>query len=114
MRLRSTGLGRIELIADFTDLTHDKEHRDRLVFGMKSTDPVRWTMAASIERRDVARVLWLLMKSLFWVIPYFVTLPFRRVKAEGDKAEAGVSAEEVAKQVAKEMAGAGKGDSSNR
>jgi hypothetical protein len=109
MRLKSTGLGRIELISDFTGLTHDKEHPDRLVFGMKSTDPVRWNMSATIERRDMARVAWFMIKNWYWVIPYFVMLPFRRVKAEG--AEAGLSAEEVARQVAKGMAGAGKGES---
>jgi hypothetical protein len=53
-----------------------------------------------------------MIKGWYWVIPYFIMLPFRRVKAEGAKAEAGASAEEVARQVAKEMAGAGKGESS--
>ena len=112
MRLRSTGLGRIELISDFTEMTHDKEHRESLILHMKSTDPVRWTMAATIERRDIVRVVWFVIKGWYWVIPYFFMLPFRRVKAEAAKAEAGVSAEEVARQVAKEMAGAGKGESS--
>jgi hypothetical protein len=112
MRLKSTGLGRIELISDFTGLTRDEEHRDRLVFGMKSTDPVRWTMSATIERRDVACVAWLLIKGWYWVIPFFLMLPFRRAKAEEAKAEAGLSAEEVARQVAKGMAGAGKEESS--
>ena len=114
MRLRSTGLGRIELISDFTGVSHDKEHRERLVFHMQSTDPVRWVMSATIEKRDVARVLWLLIKSVYWVIPYFIMLPFRRPKAEAAKAEAGVSAEEVAKQMAKEMAGAEKAEPSER
>ena len=54
MLMRSTGLGKTELVADVIDL---KAQGDHLILYVNTTEPVRWKVRATITLKDVRRLL---------------------------------------------------------
>lgn len=53
MRLRSTGLGKTELVADIVDL---KREGDYLVLNIKVIEPTKWRVKAGMSFGDLARL----------------------------------------------------------
>lgn len=59
MRMRSTGLGKTELVGDFNDI---KQVGDFLVIQIKTTEPVKWQVRTAINITDVAKIIKLLLR----------------------------------------------------
>ncbi len=59
MRMRSTGLGKTELVADVEDL---KRMGDFLILVIQTSTPVKWKVRAAMDRRDLFRLLRLMFK----------------------------------------------------
>ena len=70
MRVRSTGLGRTEMVLKPDNLTVKDGY---LLVSLRSTEPVHWHIRVLIERRDIGRLLRLVLKgSLFlWLLSLF-------------------------------------------
>ena len=77
MRMRSTGLGRTELVGSFDGI---KRNDDYLVLSVKTTAPVKWHVRTALSRRDAIEMLKLVLKP--GVLFYFLTCLGRR--CEGD------------------------------
>ncbi|MDP2718575.1 MAG: hypothetical protein Q8P44_01890 [Dehalococcoidia bacterium] len=59
MRLRSTGLGKTELIGEVEDL---KTMGDFLIMVIGTTRPVKWKVRAALTRKDVFNLMRLMLK----------------------------------------------------
>ena len=57
--MRSTGLGKTELIGGIDDLTR---LGDYLILHMRTTDPVRWHVRTAISIGDLTKIIRLLLK----------------------------------------------------
>ena len=66
MRARSTGLGKTELILEPENLTMKD---GCLFFSLRTTEPVNWRIRVLIERRDLRKLLLLILKGtpLIWL-----------------------------------------------
>lgn len=69
MLMRSTGLGKTELLAEIVGL---KRQGDYLIMEVHTISPVHWKIRSGLSRRD----LWMLIKALmsFEVIAYLFNL----------------------------------------
>ena len=54
MRMRSTGLGKTELVAEFSDL---KREGDYLVLSVKVVEPTKWRVKAGLSFGDLLKIL---------------------------------------------------------
>ena len=54
MRMRSTGLGKTELVADIGSFRRVDGY---LLININSTDPVKWHIRVAVSRRDILQVL---------------------------------------------------------
>jgi hypothetical protein len=54
MRMRSTGLGKTELLGEFENL---EKKGDYLILHVKTTEPVRWHVRTAISPRDLLKVI---------------------------------------------------------
>ena len=59
MRMKSTGLGRMELVGNFDEIS---SNGDYLILSVRTTEPVRWHLRTAISRKDALSVLKLLLK----------------------------------------------------
>ncbi len=59
MRMRSTGLGKTELIGDVEDL---KRMGDFLILVIQTNQPVKWKVRTAMTHRDLFRLLRLMLK----------------------------------------------------
>lgn len=59
MRMRSTGLGKTELIAEVEDL---KRMGDFLVMVVQTSSPVKWKVRAALTHKDLFALLRLMLK----------------------------------------------------
>lgn len=59
MLMRSTGLGKAELIAEIVSL---KRQGDYLIMEMQTTEPVRWKIRGALSRKDLAGILKAMLK----------------------------------------------------
>ncbi len=59
MRMRSTGLGKTELVAEVEDL---KRMGDFLILVVQTSSPVKWKVRAAMDRRDLFRLLGFMFK----------------------------------------------------
>lgn len=59
MIMRSTGLGKAELIGDVTEI---KSQGDYLIMEMHTTTPVRWKIRVGLSRKDLASLLKMMLK----------------------------------------------------
>jgi hypothetical protein len=58
MRMRSTGLGKTELIGDIDEISREGSY---LVLSLRTTDPVRWHVRTGIDGKDLR----ILLKMIF-------------------------------------------------
>jgi len=70
MRVRSTGLGRTELVVKPDKLTVKDGY---LLFSLRSIEPVNWRVRVLVERKDLGRLLLLILKGPFfiWLLSIF-------------------------------------------
>lgn len=59
MRLRSTGLGKTELVAEVESLTPKEGY---LIISIRATKPVNWHIRASMGKDDTMRLLKLILR----------------------------------------------------
>lgn len=59
MRMRSTGLGKTELVAEVEDL---KRMDDFLILVVQTSSPVKWKVRAAMTHRDLFKLLALMLK----------------------------------------------------
>ena len=81
MLMRSTGLGKTELVATINDC---KAQGDHLILLVDTTDPVRWKVRCTLTLQDM-KVL--IVKCIKWSIIRFIMRPlrwFREPKHPGD------------------------------
>jgi len=81
MLMRSTGLGKTELVADIQDL---KAQGDHLILYVDTTEPVRWKVRTTITLRDIKRLIVVGIK--FSIIRFLLNVRrwFRDPKHPGD------------------------------
>jgi len=81
MLMRSTGLGKAELIAEVVDI---KRQGDYLIMEMHTTEPVRWKIRGGLDRKDLKVILKGMLKAS--VIAYMANLRgwFRAPEHPGD------------------------------
>ena len=71
MLMRSTGLGKTELVAEINDC---KAQGDHLILLVDTTEPVRWKVRCTLTHKDM-KVL--IIKCIKMSIIKFITNPFR-------------------------------------
>ena len=54
MRVRSTGLGKTEMICEVTSL---KRQNDHLIMQLRATEPTVWQIRAALTYKDILRML---------------------------------------------------------
>ena len=59
MLMRSTGLGKAELVAELMEL---KRQGDYLIMEMQTSQPVRWKIRGALSRKDMKMVLKAMLK----------------------------------------------------
>jgi hypothetical protein len=59
MLMRSTGLGKAELVAELTTL---KRQGDYLIMEMQTSQPVRWKIRGALSHKDMKMVLKAMLK----------------------------------------------------
>ncbi|MFN8626212.1 MAG: hypothetical protein U0587_09575 [Candidatus Binatia bacterium] len=59
MFMRSTGLGKAELVAELTTL---KRQGDYLIMEMQTSKPVRWKIRGAMSRKDMKMLLKAMLK----------------------------------------------------
>jgi len=64
MRVRSTGLGRTEMILRPDRFTINNGY---LIFSLRSIEPVNWRVRVLIERKDMGRLLLLILKGQIFI-----------------------------------------------
>jgi len=69
MLMRSTGLGKSELV---TEIDSIKRQGDYLIMEMHTTEPVRWKVRGAMSRKDLKNVLRAMLKMS--VIAYLANL----------------------------------------
>jgi hypothetical protein len=69
MLMRSTGLGKSELV---TEIDSIKRQGDYLIMEMHTTEPVRWKVRGAMSRKDLKRVLRAMLK--LSIITYLANL----------------------------------------
>lgn len=65
MLMRSTGLGKAELVAEIVDI---KRQGDYLIMEMQTSKPVRWKIRGAVSRKDIRLMLKVMIKSS--VLPF--------------------------------------------
>lgn len=79
MLMRSTGLGKTELVAHIRDVRPQGDH---LIMYMDTSDPVRWKVRGTITFREVVRLLLTCLKlSVVLFLLKFLLNPFRWFRA---------------------------------
>ena len=71
MLMRSTGLGKTELVAEIQDCTAQGDH---LILLVNTTEPVKWKVRCTLTLKDM-RVL--IVKCIKFSIIEFILNPFR-------------------------------------
>ena len=74
MLMRSTGLGKTELVAEINDCIAQGDH---LILLVNTTDPVRWKVRCTLTLKDMRR---LMVKCIKLSILKFILNPFRWFK----------------------------------
>ena len=59
MRMRSTGLGKTEMVGDITGL---QLMGDYLIMHVETTEPVKWHVRAALTHKDLRTMMKLLLK----------------------------------------------------
>lgn len=80
MRMRSTGLGRTELVGDFDGIARNGDY---LVLSVRTTAPVKWHVRTALSRKDAIEMLKLVLRPK--VLLYFISCLSRRGEGEAPK-----------------------------
>jgi len=74
MRMRSTGLGKTELVGEVKDITRAGDY---LVLHVRTTEPVRWHVRSALSFGDLFKVIRLLLKpsSLLFILSHLFHNP---------------------------------------
>jgi len=80
MRMRSTGLGRTELLGRFEGITLSGDY---LVLSVKTTAPVKWHVRTALSRRDAIEMLKLVLKPR--ILLFFLSCLSKRCEGEAPK-----------------------------
>ena len=81
MLMRSTGLGKAELVAELTEL---KRQGDYLIMEMQTSQPVRWKIRGALSRKDMKMVLKAMLKLSVLAFLMNVRAWFREPAHPGD------------------------------
>jgi hypothetical protein len=81
MLMRSTGLGKAELVAELTEL---KRQGDYLIMEMQTSQPVRWKIRGALSRKDMKMVLKAMLKLSVFAFLMNVRAWFREPMHPGD------------------------------
>ena len=81
MLMRSTGLGKAELVAEITGL---KRQGDYLIMELQTTKPVRWKIRGGLSHKDLRMLLRAMMKSAVVSFLLDVRAWFREPTHPGD------------------------------
>lgn len=76
MLMRSTGLGKTELVAEIQDC---KAQGDHLILLVHTTEPVKWKVRCTMTTRDMIKLIATCLK---WSILKFILNPFNWLKKE--------------------------------
>jgi hypothetical protein len=76
MLMRSTGLGKTELVAEIQECTAQGDH---LILLVNTTEPVKWKVRCTMTTQDLIK---LIAASLKWSIIKFILNPFNWFKKE--------------------------------
>ena len=81
MLMRSTGLGKAELVAEIVAI---KRQGDYLIMEMQTTQPVRWKIRGGLSHRDLLMILKAMLKPS--VFPFLLNLRgwFKKPEHPGD------------------------------
>jgi len=73
MRLRSTGLGRTEVLGELLEI---RRVQDVLIFFVNTTEPVKWRTRMAFQEKDLRTLVWSLFKlrNLWFIIRYLCSL----------------------------------------
>ena len=74
MLMRSTGLGKTELVAEINDCVAQGDH---LILLVNTTDPVRWKVRCTLTLKDLRRLITTCIKISIFA---FILNPFRWFK----------------------------------
>lgn len=77
MRMRSTGLGRTELVGNLDGVA---QNGDYLVLSIRTTAPVRWHVRTALSRKDVVEMLKFILKPR--ILLYFLSSVRKRDEGE--------------------------------
>ncbi len=80
MRMRSTGLGKTELVGSFERVTLDGDY---LVLSVRTTSPVKWHVRTALSRKDAIEMLKLVLKPR--VLLFFLSCIGRREEGQAPK-----------------------------
>lgn len=67
MRMKSTGLGRTELVGKLEKVNLMEDH---LIFSVRTTEPVKWHIRVAIDNKDIKMVLGQLIR--FKILKYLL------------------------------------------
>ncbi len=70
MLMRSTGLGKTELVAEIHDCRAQGDH---LILLVNTTDPVKWKVRCTMTARDMIKLFTICLK---WPVIKFILNPF--------------------------------------
>ena len=73
MRLRSTGLGRTEVLGELLEI---RRVQDVLIFFVNTTEPVKWRTRMAFQEKDLRTLVWSLFKlrNLCFIFRYLCSL----------------------------------------
>lgn len=77
MKMRSTGLGKTELVGDMEGVSSVSNY---LILSVRTTDPVRWHVRTGIDGKDLRDLIKMIFS--FKVIKFVVFNIFRRRKED--------------------------------
>ncbi len=70
MRMRSTGLGKKELLCEGEGFSKEGDY---LILSVQTTDPVRWHVRICLDGNDMMQLLWMMIKKPFAVLSILLT-----------------------------------------
>ncbi len=67
MRVRSTGLGKTELIQEFSKVYHKQDY---LLIEMRTTEPVKWHVRTAVTYNDLLKLIKVAVRpgTIWWVL----------------------------------------------
>ncbi len=80
MRMRSTGLGRTELVGAFEGISRNGDY---LILSVRTTAPVKWHVRTALSRKDAIQMLKLVLRPK--TLLFFLSCLGNRCESEAPK-----------------------------